>query len=440
MSVTNSLGDFLLNTVVLRKPLEFTDGTIQTTAYLGGSGGEDLSTVLTNGNNAGNQNITNLNNIGMNGLVTQNNLVVSATQNVLDGTVIATNNGVTSTPSLDVVDGSKSMYFIPNSTAGSFNPSISAGNETILAKGAGTGTETLGLTTWSSTNSAVKVAPTSVSIGAGGTSATPTVGTTYNATAGKMVSNVTAGAVISCPDISPTPTLALNETSSNQSIYFIPKSGAGNYNPLDTAGAQEIVATANGVSNLSTFSIVPHSSTCCGLRISGVTANPYAEIGCGGTAVDPTNRITFKSTGTQEYGQSHQFVNGVAQYDAAGQTERIIPSAPSINATTVPSFEFKSFNLGGDAGTVSHVINLSHNVTNTTNYAVFPSVYYGFSGTAGTYNALGTSGALRPIVISSITSSNFTFNLEKQTSDNVNIYITFLIVYNVANTNYPKSY
>lgn len=440
MSVTNSLGDFLLNTVILRKPLEFTDGTIQTTAYLGASGGEDLSTVLGNGNDAGNKNITNVNNIGMNGLVTQNSLTSSATQNVLDGTIIATNNGATSIPSLDVVDGSKSMYFIPNSNAGAFNPATISGAETIVARGASSGAATLEMTTWSSTNSAVKVSPSSVSIGAGGTLVTPTVATTYNATAGKMISTVTAGAVISCPDISPTPTLAINETSSNQSIYFIPKSGAGNYNPLDTAGAQEIVATANGNPNLSSFSIVPHSSVTCGLRISGVTANPYAEIGCGGTAADPTNRITFKSTGTQEYGQSHQFVNGVAQYDAVGASKRIIPSAPSINATTIPSFEIQYFNLVGNAANVTQAINLSSNITNTLNYAVFPSVYYGFSGSGGTYNATNTSGALNTIVISNITSSQFTFNLQKTTGQNVNIYLTFLIVYNVENTDYPKAY
>lgn len=49
MSSSSSVGDFSLNTVKMRKPVQFPDGTTQTTAYTGGTGVETLEQVLTAG-------------------------------------------------------------------------------------------------------------------------------------------------------------------------------------------------------------------------------------------------------------------------------------------------------------------------------------------------------------------------------------------------------
>lgn len=59
MSSSNSIGDFDLNVVKIRKPLEFPDGTIQSTAG-GGGGNQNLQQVLTTGNNAGGLSMTNI--------------------------------------------------------------------------------------------------------------------------------------------------------------------------------------------------------------------------------------------------------------------------------------------------------------------------------------------------------------------------------------------
>lgn len=60
MSSSNSIGDFDLNVVKIRKPLEFPDGTIQTTSGGGGGGNQNLQQVLTTGNNAGGLSMTNI--------------------------------------------------------------------------------------------------------------------------------------------------------------------------------------------------------------------------------------------------------------------------------------------------------------------------------------------------------------------------------------------
>lgn len=295
MSANSCIGDFDLNIINLRKGLEFPDTTIQTTAYQGSSGIPTLEEVLIAGDDANGLDIVNV-------------------DNLTAKTAALTSTGLASLPTLNLKDttSNNEMKFVLNADIGNYNDIVLAGNEVITAAPA----ETLTLCSNSATTNGVRIDPTSVLIGAGGNTSTPT-----------------------------------------SSISF-----------------------------------------------SGTTAS----------------------------------VTGNILYNNNSATA--IPSAPSINATTVPSFEIQYFNLGGNAGSVTQAINLSHNVTNTTDYAVFPSVYYGFSGSGGTYTAVTSSSALSTIIISSITSSQFTFNLQKATGDNVNIFITFLIVYNVANTDYPKAY
>lgn len=110
-----------------------------------------------------------------------------------------------------------------------------------------------------------------------------------------------------------------------------------------------------------------------------------------------------------------------------------------VSANTTNSMEFLYYNLTGDASSASGVMTLTANSTNTTNYAVYTSVYYGYSGSSGTNNAINSAGTMSSIVISSITSTNFTYNLQKGTGDNVNLYLTFMVVYNNS-LDYPKSY
>lgn len=80
MSSSSSIGDFNLNFVKLRKPLEFADGTIQDTAYTG-DGSEDLAEVLAVGNNALGQDI-----IGVADLIVDN-VVVNSVIEFPDGTI-----------------------------------------------------------------------------------------------------------------------------------------------------------------------------------------------------------------------------------------------------------------------------------------------------------------------------------------------------------------
>jgi hypothetical protein len=99
----------------------------------------------------------------------------STTANNLGTTIIKTSYGQSNVTTLNIGDtvSGNVLRLMPNIPAGSFNPASDSGNQTMFAYGT-QNTETLELSTWSTTHSAVKIKPTSVQIGAGGTANTPT--------------------------------------------------------------------------------------------------------------------------------------------------------------------------------------------------------------------------------------------------------------------------
>jgi len=107
-----------------------------------------------------------------------------------------------------------------------------------------------------------------------------------------------------------------------------------------------------------------------------------------------------------------------------------------------PITKFYYFHLTGDNGftTVIQSISPPPNYTGT-DYAVFPSIYFGYAGsTSGTYGLQGSVHAINnPIVISNQLNDRFSWSISKSTGNNVNIYIIFMVVWN-SSLNYPPSY
>ena len=112
---------------------------------------------------------------------------------------LSINNGITGPTAsfnsliINSESSSNNMNFLPQSALGSFNPATDANNQVIVASGT-KNTEVLQITTWSDTNSSVKVKPTSVVMGAGGATNTPTSSIECNGT------NVVVNPNIKYPD------------------------------------------------------------------------------------------------------------------------------------------------------------------------------------------------------------------------------------------------
>ena len=105
------------------------------------------------------------------------------------------------------------------------------------------------------------------------------------------------------------------------------------------------------------------------------------------------------------------------------------------------NMEILYYHLTGSTDAVTALMTLQNNTSNTKNYIVIPGIYYGLSvGTAGTYDANATSGALHNIVISDIETSTFRWYLSKSNNNNVNVYIYFMVLYGVSDSSFPKGY
>ena len=124
-----------------------------------------------------------------------------------------------------------------------------------------------------------------------------------------------------------------------------------------------------------------------------------------------------------------------------GAVSRAVQSSDYNNVAVQPiSMETMSVKVTGITNKITLTMTLAQNYASTSNYMVFPSAYYGHTGSSGTYNAQGTASALNNSIIFDRNPLNFKCYCAKATNDNVNIYITFLVVYNGGGSNYPASY
>jgi hypothetical protein len=196
----------------------------------------------------------------------------ATTLNNLNGTIFTTANGVSANPTIQVVDSvsGKKISLLPNAGAGSYNPATDAGNQLILVNGA-VDTQTLELTTWSSTNSSVKVAPTSVSIGAGGTTNTPTTSVVCNG------SSVVVAPSITFPD-------SRVQNSAFTGAGALTGSYTNTNMTIDANG--KITALANGSAGITQFVPKFHNFSDYQTGTSGYSQGPYINWGSGWGALD----------------------------------------------------------------------------------------------------------------------------------------------------------
>jgi len=231
------------------------------------------------------------------------------------------------------------------------------------------------------------------------------------------------------------PSVVVKDRVSVNELFILPNVGKGNFNPINSDGSISIIGTQNGTGDVATLTIAPHSSTSCGVKMTSSSIT----IGAGGSDSTPSNGATFSSSHNTIRGNWTQFL-GRAAYSETNNGVYMIPSAPSVSSKEMPSFEFAYYYVTGNTDKVDDTIYLSYNRYRTNNYAVFPSVYYGYSGSEGTFNAAGSAKNINHVVIKGITNTSFQFIVTKDNDDNVNIYITFLIVYDIENMRYSKSW
>jgi hypothetical protein len=130
-------------------------------------------------------------------------------------------------------------------------------------------------------------------------------------------------------------------------------------------------------------------------------------------------------------------VSGNIYYD--NNAAKTLTYAP--NTGVACGFEMQTVFIENDTADISGTITLQYNIEATTNYAVFPSIYVGNTGSPGVWSPAGVAEFASNVpIISAITSTQFNWNIHKGTGDISKMYILFLIVYNISNSTYTKSY
>ena len=287
MSATNSIGDFDLNLVTLRKPLEFANGTIQSTAYTGAGGVPTLTEVLTAGSSASGQNISGVGTLTTSSLdvtssatfngdiiqsnsesnnIVQQNITTDGNQNILRTTDMFGTLRLKRPTSAN--GGDLLLYDVTGSSA-DFTQLYLGGSAFAfknLAKGG-----KIGFTLQDNNN--VELDPLTLTQ----SSNQARVGINKTNPACTLdVSGITS--ITSVSSSLGTDTFSINDTGSSggtKGMLFYPNATAGTFNPLQQNGDSWIVATTGLGVNTANLTINTWATEKNGMRITDLTTSIY---------------------------------------------------------------------------------------------------------------------------------------------------------------------
>jgi len=266
-----------------------------------------------------------LNPVGGNVAIGKN--TTSATLDVA-GTALITSTGLNSSPTLSLRDASTSneMRFALNCIAGNYNSLVQAGDQVICATPQNTG-EVLTLCSNSSTTNGVRITPTSVVIGAGGSSATPTAALSFSGKTATVTGVFSQGQDASFNVLNRTqilynsndPAIPFNisfhikDSASSRDLQFYSNVGTQTTAPIIQSGDSAIVANSSSPSLSLTAGF---TSVYTGVRITTTSAT----IGFGGSASTPSNYFMANSSGVSIVSSGNISLRPTTTLDVSGNT------------------------------------------------------------------------------------------------------------------------
>ena len=97
-------------------------------------------------------------------------------------------------------------------------------------------------------------------------------------------------------------------------------------------------------------------------------------------------------------------------------------------AKIIPPIQYAYINITGNSSNATGTVTIN-NYNGTTNYFVLTSFLSNYSGGSGTYNPGNSVTALGLPIIYNKTTTNFQYQINKGTGDNINVYCCFTIIY-----------
>ena len=159
----------------------------------------------------------------------------------------------------------------------------------------------------------------------------------------------------------------------------------------------------------------------------------------GGSFGDDTNSIqSYDTNRTEQLDLRLNPLGGKVITDNLTYTNGDKPmQTKPLTSSAMPNMEVLFFHLTGTVEQSTTTMLLANNISGTTNYAVFPSLYYGYSGSGDTYHVYDSYFNIN---VSDFTDTQFYCNIKKGSGDAANVYIQFLVIYDVPGTDFPKNY
>ena len=317
---------------------------------------------------------------------------------------------------------------LENSTNSSFNTAVGAGSMTANVSGSGNvavGTGSLYSNIQSNMNTAVGVSSLKNSTGSNNTG----VGANASLSTTSGNNNVSLGANSMYKNTDGSNNTSVGYNASNSNIHGSNNTSLGYLAGYNDTGSQNTFIGA--LADSSAAGITNSTAIGYNAKVSGshqvVLGTSSEEVVIPGTlnVAGVTTFTGIPSAPTAPYGTNNSQV----------ATTAFVQSA--LNTTPVVYFYYAQC-TGTGSGQHSGQIILNNGM-NSTNYAVFTSIYYGYTGSGGTYDALGSSSAIRTVIVYDITETQFLWIFQNDQGDNLNVYITFMVYYN-SGYNYPKVY
>jgi len=214
---------------------------------------------------------------------------------------------------------------------------------------------------------------------------------------------------------------------------------------LQSNGTSAPTWTTNIGGNATTATTATNALACSG---NSATATNATKITLSNTASGTTNYVVLSTTNsgsssliTDTSGLSYDSTTNTLVANITGNSATATNATNQANGVVIPAMYFFYADATGGGSTEGGTITFStYGITMPdTNYAVFSSIYYGYSGSGGTYNASGSSSAINTMVITDITTTSFSWIFSRGTGNNLNVKVIFQLCRSPS-LNYAKAY
>jgi hypothetical protein len=210
-------------------------------------------------------------------------------------------------------------------------------------------------------------------------------------------------------------------TSSSETLYVDNATGPLTYNPnSSTLTATTFSGTATKVATTSD-------------NTSGTYFIPFTK-----TATSSETLYVDNSSGPLTYNPNSATLSTTTFQGALnGTATNALQATNQANGVAIPAMYFFYAHITGGGSSESGTFTFT--ALPDTNYAVFSSIYYGYTGSSGTYNATNSSSAINTMIINSITTSSFSWVFTRSSGDNLAVYAVFQLIRSPS-LDYPKVY